>query len=128
MRPEAEAAPTNDILSRHLSWPYPRRSGPYRDIIELKEGLFGTASTIAADEKAVVKRKIHGVLMAVNFVVVFPLGSLAARQVRCHWLRSHVVRAGMFYAHIITQVSGRVLYKPWCAVMGPAILFCFSSH
>lgn len=75
-----------------------------REIIDLPQGLFGTASTTAADPKAIVKRRAHGILMAVNFILVFPLGALAARQLRSHWLASPAIRAAMFYVHIITQV------------------------
>lgn len=42
--------------------------------------------------------------MAINFIVIFPLGALAARQLRSHWLRSPAVRASLFYVHIATQV------------------------
>jgi hypothetical protein len=41
---------------------------------------------------------------AVNFIVVMPLGALAARQLRCHWLQNPRVRASLFYVHIATQV------------------------
>ena len=76
-----------------------------REVIELKEGLFGAASTsTAVGGSAVTLRRTHGILMAVNFVGIFPLGALAARQLRCHWLRSPAVRASLFYVHVFTQV------------------------
>jgi hypothetical protein len=81
-----------------------------REVIELKEGLLGAASTSkAVGGSAITLRRTHGILMAVNFVGIFPLGALAARQLRCHWLRSPAVRASLFYVHVFTQVcSGMV--------------------
>jgi len=79
-----------------------------REVLQLDDGLFGTASTVAADRDAIKKRKAHGVLMAVNFVVIFPLGALGARQLRSHWLRSPAIRASLFYVHIATQVCAAV--------------------
>jgi hypothetical protein len=32
------------------------------------------------------------------------LGALAARQLRCHWLKNPAVRASLFYVHFATQV------------------------
>lgn len=77
-----------------------------REVIELSDGLFGASVTTstAKPSMAVMLRQTHGILMAVNFIVVFPLGALAARQLRCHWLRSPVIRAAMFYVHVFTQV------------------------
>jgi hypothetical protein len=86
------------------------RSGN-REIIDLRQGLFGTASTAAADPKAISRRKAHGALMAVNFIVILPLGALAARQLRCHWITSARVRASMFYVHMIAQVRNRRGYQ-----------------
>jgi hypothetical protein len=82
-----------------------------REIIDLRQGLFGTASTAAADPKAISRRKAHGALMAVNFIVIFPLGALAARQLRCHWITSPRVRASMFYVHMTAQVRYRGGYQ-----------------
>lgn len=76
-----------------------------REIIDLRQGLFGTASTAAADPKAIFQRRAHGILMAVNFIVIFPLGALAARQLRSHWIKSPRVRASMFYVHMVAQVG-----------------------
>lgn len=44
--------------------------------------------------------------MAVNFIVIFPLGAIAARQLRSHWLTNPRLRASMFYVHIFTQITG----------------------
>jgi hypothetical protein len=76
----------------------------HKEIIDLKDGIFGTSSTAAADPKAISRRMAHGVLMAVNFIVILPLGALAARQLRCHWIKSPRIRASLFYVHIILQV------------------------
>lgn len=70
----------------------------------MKDGIFGTSSTAAADPQAISRRKAHGVLMAVNFIVILPLGALAARQLRCHWIKNPRIRASLFYVHIILQV------------------------
>jgi hypothetical protein len=70
----------------------------------MKDGVFGTSSTAAADPKAISRRKAHGVLMAVNFIIILPLGALAARQLRCHWIKNPRIRASLFYVHIILQV------------------------
>lgn len=50
------------------------------------------------------RRVAHGSLMAINFLLVLPLGALAARQLRSHWLTSPAIRASLFYVHIATQV------------------------
>jgi len=46
--------------------------------------------------------------MAVNFILIFPLGALMARQLRTLWLKSSWVKALLFYAHIGTQVGAAV--------------------
>lgn len=84
-----------------------------RAIIDLSNGLFGSASTATADHKAISRRRAHGTLMAVNFILVFPLGALGARQLRSHWLKSPRIRAALFYVHIITQVTRRQIVT-WC--------------
>jgi hypothetical protein len=79
-----------------------------REIIDLQQGLFGTASTAAADPKAILNRRAHGVLMAINFILILPLGALAARQLRSHWITSPRVRASMFYVHMAAQVRNNM--------------------
>jgi len=84
-----------------------------REVLVLNDGLFGTASTVVEDPKAISTRRAHGLLMAINFVIIFPLGALCARQLRSHWLRSPAIRASLFYVHIITQLVGTA-----CAIAG----------
>jgi hypothetical protein len=77
-----------------------------REIVRA-ERLFGPSSGIAgvaATPSAIAKRRAHGILMTTNFMLVMPLGALAARQLRCHWLKNPAVRASLFYVHIATQV------------------------
>lgn len=66
--------------------------------------MYGGSATITIDDTARARRKAHGVLMALNFIVVLPLGALAARQLRCHWVKIPAVRASLFYVHVATQV------------------------
>lgn len=75
-----------------------------KEIVELNNGMFGAAALAQADPKAITRRRAHGILMALNFIIIFPLGALAARQLRCHWITNPRVRAAMFYVHICTQV------------------------
>lgn len=75
-------------------------------VLQLRQGVFGPAIE-AVDMKQDSKAKArtaHGALMAVNFILIMPLGALAARHLRCHWIKVHAVRAALFYVHIITQV------------------------
>jgi hypothetical protein len=78
-------------------------------VLQLNGALFGgdpSAVSIdtAADPRALKLRSQHGTLMAVNFIVVFPLGALMARQPRARWLNSAVAKAVLFYMHIAMQV------------------------
>ncbi|WIA19191.1 hypothetical protein OEZ85_003836 [Tetradesmus obliquus] len=85
-----------------------------RAVLELKGPLFGgnpadVAIVTAADPLAVKRRTQHGCLMAVNFILVFPLGALLARQLRARWLNSLAAKAVLFYMHIALQMSGVAL-------------------
>ncbi|WIA39466.1 hypothetical protein OEZ86_005565 [Tetradesmus obliquus] len=85
-----------------------------RAVLELKGPLFGgnpadVAIVTAADPLAVKRRTQHGCLMAVNFIIVFPLGALLARQLRARWLNSLAAKAVLFYMHIALQMSGVAL-------------------
>lgn len=80
-----------------------------RAVLELPGSLFGSDAnsaiiTTATDPTALKLRYQHGTLMAVNFVLVFPLGALIARQLRARWLSSLAVKAVLFYLHITVQV------------------------
>jgi hypothetical protein len=80
-----------------------------RAVLQLNGALFGgDASSVsvdtAADPHAIKLRTQHGTLMAVNFIVVFPLGALMARQLRARWLNSLAAKAVLFYMHIAMQV------------------------
>lgn len=86
-----------------------------RAVLELKGPLFGgnpadVAIVTAADPLAVKRRTQHGCLMAVNFILVFPLGALLARQLRARWLNSLAAKAVLFYMHIALQVGQQQLY------------------
>jgi hypothetical protein len=81
-----------------------------RAVLELKGPLFGgnadaVSVVTAADPRAVKLRTQHGTLMAVNFILVFPLGALLARQLWARWLNSLAAKAVLFYMHIALQVG-----------------------
>lgn len=84
-----------------------------KEIVELNNGMFGAAALAQADPKAITRRRAHGILMALNFIIIFPLGALAARQLRCHWITNPRVRAAMFYVHICTQVRRLLPQTDW---------------
>lgn len=80
-----------------------------RVAIELPGLLFGQGSTVQEEASiapiALKHRVEHGTLMAVTFILVFPLGALMARQLRSKWLKSAGAKAVLFYLHIGTQAS-----------------------
>ncbi|KAF6254205.1 heme peroxidase [Scenedesmus sp. NREL 46B-D3] len=85
-----------------------------RAVLQLNGPLFGGDASYesvvtAADPRAVQLRTQHGTLMAVNFIVVFPLGALMARQLRARWLNSLTAKAVLFYMHIAVQMCGVAL-------------------
>jgi hypothetical protein len=87
-------------------------------VLQLNGALFGgDASSVsidtAADPRAIKLRTQHGTLMAVNFIVVFPLGALMARQLRARWLNSLAAKAVLFYMHIAVQVRRGVKCMAW---------------
>jgi hypothetical protein len=41
-----------------------------KEIVELNSGLFGAAGLAQADPKAITRRRAHGILMALNFLLV----------------------------------------------------------
>jgi hypothetical protein len=106
-------------------------------VLQLNGPLFGGTSddvsvVTAADPRAVKLRTQHGTLMAVNFIVVFPLGALMARQLRARWLNSLAAKAVLFYMHIAVQVRsllqsrcdalyGGAMHIEWC--MSCALMF-----
>lgn len=84
-----------------------------RVAIELPGLLFAEAANVqevsSLDATALNHRVQHGTLMAVNFILVFPLGALMARQLRARWLKYPNVKALLFYLHIGTQVGRLVV-------------------
>lgn len=97
----------------HFSLNFPNYRRSNREIINVPQQLFSagasslasTVGAVPATTVAVRNRKAHGVLMTINFMLVMPLGALAARQLRCHWLKNPVIRGALFYVHIATQVG-----------------------
>eukprot|EP00775_Hariotina_reticulata_P010239 gene10239-10398_t len=51
----------------------------------------------------------HGLLMAMNFIVILPLGALMARQLRAVWLQSPALKTALFYVHVGVQLCGVAL-------------------
>eukprot|EP00877_Chromochloris_zofingiensis_P003835 jgi/Chrzof1/13452/Cz07g33210.t1 len=111
--PEYDVAINKDgantfIVSYGDVWPQPHGVNR-RGAIQLTQ-LFGSNATItgtkAVSEVGLTQRRAHGTLMAINFVVILPLGALLARQLRTHWIKSTAIKASLFYVHIATQVTG----------------------
>eukprot|EP00775_Hariotina_reticulata_P012536 gene12536-12669_t len=78
-------------------------------------GLLAGYSAASSSSSGIKARRAHGILMAVNFMLVLPLGALAARQLRTHWLSSTAIKAALFYLHIATQAwrcTGQGITRP----------------